>query len=105
MMLRSAASASVVASIPTVLPFTKPAAASRCRIQVKTASCVLRSIKRRVREIVEWSGDGSRNTAREIGEGKRIGVHEFVAARFERWTSRGAPDQQLDPSAESGDDR
>ncbi len=28
---------------------------------------------------------------------------EFVAARFERWTSRSARDQQLDPSAESDD--
>ena len=35
----------------------------------------------------------------------RRGVHEFVAARFERWTSRATPDQQLDPSAESDDDR
>jgi hypothetical protein len=31
----------------------------------------------------------------------RRGVHEFVAARFELWTSRGAPDQLPDPSAES----
>src|SRR5690349_14957200 len=37
-MLRSAAFASsVVASMPTVLPFTNPASARRCSIQVKTA--------------------------------------------------------------------
>ena len=35
----------------------------------------------------------------------RRGVHEFVAARFERWASRGTPDEQLDPSAESDGDR
>jgi len=53
-MLRNAAFASsVVASMPTVFPFTRPASARRCSIQVKTASCVSRSIKRRVREIVE----------------------------------------------------
>jgi hypothetical protein len=53
-MLRSAAFASrVVASMPTVLPLTNPASAYRCSIQVNTASCVSRSIKRRVHEIVE----------------------------------------------------
>jgi hypothetical protein len=62
-MLRSAALASsVVASMPTVFPLTKPASASRCSIQAKTASCVSTSIKRRVREIVEWSGGVSGNT-------------------------------------------
>ena len=35
----------------------------------------------------------------------RRGVHEFVAARFERWASRGPPDQPPDPSVESDDDR
>jgi hypothetical protein len=35
----------------------------------------------------------------------RRGVHELVAARFERRASRGRPDQQLDPSAESDDDQ
>jgi hypothetical protein len=54
LMLRSAALASnVVASIPIVFPLTKPASASRRRIHVKTASCVSRSIRRRVLEIVE----------------------------------------------------
>ena len=59
--LRKAAFASrVVASIPMVVPFTRSAVASTCRIQVNTALCVSRSIKRRVREIVEGSGGGSR---------------------------------------------
>jgi hypothetical protein len=35
----------------------------------------------------------------------RRGVHEFVAARFERWTSQGAPNHPLDPSAESDDNQ
>ena len=42
-----------------VVPFTRSAVASTCRIQVNTARCVSRSIKRRVREIVECSGGGS----------------------------------------------
>ena len=33
----------------------------------------------------------------------RRGVHEFAAARFERWASRAA-NQRLDPSAGSDDD-
>ena len=54
-MLRSAAfTSSVVASIPIVLPCTKSAV---LRIQVNTARCVSSAIRRRVREIVEWSGD------------------------------------------------
>ena len=35
----------------------------------------------------------------------RRDAREFVAARFERWTSQGAPNQRLDPSAESDDGR
>ena len=35
----------------------------------------------------------------------RRDVREFVAARFERWASRGAPNQPLEPSAESDDGR
>ena len=59
-MLRSAALASsVVASIPIVCPLTRSVVASTCRIQVKTARCVSRSIRRRVREIVECSGGAS----------------------------------------------
>src|SRR5207245_10068807 len=50
---------SVVASTPIVLPFTKPAVLRHCNTQVKTARCVSRSIKRRVREMVEWSGGAS----------------------------------------------
>jgi hypothetical protein len=59
-MLRNAALASsIVASMPIVVPLTNPASASRCKTHVKTARCVSRSIRRRVREIVEWSGVGS----------------------------------------------
>jgi hypothetical protein len=47
MLRRAALASSVVASMPTVFPFTRPASASRCSIQVKTASCVFRSISRR----------------------------------------------------------
>ena len=53
-MLRIAAFASsVVASMPTVFPVTRPASASRSRTHVKTASCVSTSISRRVRDSVE----------------------------------------------------
>ena len=53
-MLRIAAFASsVVASIAMVLPFRRPASTSRCCTHVKTVRCVSRSIKRRVRAIVE----------------------------------------------------
>ena len=59
-MLRIAAFASsVVASTPTVFPFTKPASASRSRTQVNTATWVSTSIRRRVRDSVEWSGAAS----------------------------------------------
>ena len=59
-MLRNAAFASsVVASMATLWPWTNPASATRCKTHVKTARCVSRSIKRRVREIVEWSGGAS----------------------------------------------
>ena len=48
---------------------TRPASASRCSTQVKTARCVSTSIRRRVRDTVEWSGgaassDTSRNCHR-----------------------------------------
>jgi hypothetical protein len=46
-----------------VLPLTNPASAARCRIQAKIAWCVSRSIRRRVREIVEWSGGASGNSS------------------------------------------
>jgi len=53
-MVRNAALASsVVASIPSVWPLSRPASATRCKIQVNTVRCVSRSINRRVREIVE----------------------------------------------------
>ena len=41
---------------------TKPTSARRCSIHVNTAVWVSRSISRRVREIVEWSGAGSGNS-------------------------------------------
>ena len=53
-MLRSAAFASsVVASMPIVLPRSRPLAPIRFSTQSKTASWVATSISRRVREIVE----------------------------------------------------
>jgi hypothetical protein len=47
---------SVVASMATRLPTISPRRASTSSAQPKTAACVSRSIRRRVREIVEWSG-------------------------------------------------
>ena len=72
MMLRNAAFASsVVASTPIVLPFTKPAVLRHCNTQVKRARCVSRSIKPRVREMVEWSGGAcSRPTPRKSRKAK-----------------------------------
>jgi hypothetical protein len=59
-MLRIAAFASrVVASIPTVFPCNRFASTNRCWTHVKTVRCVSTSINRRVREIVEWSGDAA----------------------------------------------
>jgi hypothetical protein len=53
-MLRIAAFASsVVAQIATVFPLSNPASATRSNTHMKTARCVSRAIKRRVREIVE----------------------------------------------------
>ena len=59
-MLRKAAFASsVVASSPIVLPSIKPALPRHCATQVNTAQCVSIEMRRRVREIVEWSGGAS----------------------------------------------
>ena len=81
-MLRNAAFASsVVASIPIVLPLTKSAVASTCRIQVKTARCVSRSIRRRVREIVECSGGiSSRPSPRKPRSASESAVRHANAA-------------------------
>ncbi len=50
-MLRNApVASSVVASMPRVLPLTKPASASRCDTHVKTTWCVSKSTRRRVRD-------------------------------------------------------
>jgi len=54
---RMAALASkVVASMPIRCPFNSPRSTSNSSTQANTDQCVSRSIKRRVREIVEWSG-------------------------------------------------
>jgi hypothetical protein len=59
-------------STPIVFPSTKPAALRHCSTHVKTARCVSRSISRRVREIVEWSGGASSRptprTSRNVNE-------------------------------------
>ena len=55
----AAFASSVVESIPIVLPLTRSAVASTCRIHVNTARWLSRSIRRRVREIVECSGGAS----------------------------------------------
>src|SRR2546425_3332583 len=52
----AALASSVVASIPTVLPFTSPRSCNRPNTQKNTLRCVSKSISRRVREMVEWSG-------------------------------------------------
>jgi hypothetical protein len=58
-MLRSAAFASsVVASTPSALPFTRPLFASKLTIQANTSRWVSAAIRRRLCEIVEWSGVG-----------------------------------------------
>jgi len=49
----AALASNVVASIPTVLPFTTPWSLSNSKIQKNTLRCVSTSISRRVREIVE----------------------------------------------------
>ena len=82
--LRNAAFASsVVASMPTVVPRTRPASASRCSTHVKTASCVSRSIRRRVRDTVEWSGGQGVPTVEEAAavvlEQQRPGWAKFQA--------------------------
>ncbi len=52
----AAFASSVVASMPIRCPFSSPRSASIPSTQEKTSRCVSRSIKRRVRDIVEWSG-------------------------------------------------
>ena len=100
----AAFASSVVASMPTVVPPTRPASASRCSTHVKTASCVSRSIRRRVRDTVEWSGGASASaTVEELPEAQRIASpprnrafriqafevaqkqHPEVAARRQTW--------------------
>jgi hypothetical protein len=65
MIERSAAFASsVVASIPTVCPFSRPLSATLRSTQAKISQCAFTSIRRRVREIVEWSGPVSSSSIR-----------------------------------------
>ena len=52
----AAFSSKVVASRPIRCPFSSPRSANNASTQANTARCVSMSIKRRVREIVEWSG-------------------------------------------------
>ena len=52
----AAFASSVVASMATRLPTMSPRRASTSNTHPNTAACVSRSISRRVREIVEWSG-------------------------------------------------
>jgi hypothetical protein len=73
MLRRAALASSVVASMPTVLPYTKPASARRCSIQVKTASRVSRSITRRVlgdRRMIRRSV--RQHHTEKLAQGKRI---------------------------------
>src|SRR5205085_6658678 len=87
-----------------VLPFTRPAVPTHCSAQVNTARCVCRSINRRVREIVEWSGGASSNPTR----GKSRNANESAArqamprvAPFSAVT--GVFAHQLQPSHSSAD--
>ncbi len=54
--VREAFASSVVASIPIRLPFTNPLSDNSSSTHANTCRCVSRSISRRVREIVVWSG-------------------------------------------------
>src|SRR4051812_40510768 len=103
-MLRNAALASsVVASMPIVVPLTSPASANCCRTQVKTARWVSRSISRRVREIVEWSGVGScRSRSKKLRTLSESAARHAIAR-----SSRGLeiPEQQqpkVSPRRETG---
>ena len=55
----AAVASSVVASMPTVFPQTRPDSDSGSNTHVKTASCASTSTRRRVRDSVEWSGAAS----------------------------------------------
>ena len=83
-MLRNAAFASsVVASIPTVLPRTRPASASCCNTQVNTAWCASRRSSRRVREIVECSGGDAAGARRR--KDRRLGEWAARQATLSPW--------------------
>ena len=59
MLFIAAFASRVVASIETVRPLTNPSSPRIFSTQRKIAVCVSNQYKRRVREIVEWSGVGS----------------------------------------------
>jgi len=61
MLRKSRIGLSVVAAMPIVATLINPAMLRRCNAHVNTARYVWRSINRRVREIVEWSGGASFN--------------------------------------------
>jgi hypothetical protein len=88
-MLRSAALApSVVASTPIVLPLTKPAVLRHSSTQVKTARWVSRSINRRVREIVEWSGGASSRSTPKKSRNANESAERHAMPRSESMPSK-----------------
>jgi len=52
----AALASSVEVSMPSVLPFKSPFSASTFSTKVKSARCVSRSRRWRIRHRVEWSG-------------------------------------------------
>jgi hypothetical protein len=56
MLFRAALASKLAASIDTVRPLISPSSARIFSTQPNTALCVSNQYKRRVREIVEWSG-------------------------------------------------
>ena len=62
------------------LPVYQPRFGGCLRIQVKTSRCVSRSINRRVREIVEWSGGASTNSiSRNRRSAKESAARQAIA--------------------------
>src|SRR5262249_33926441 len=99
-MLRNAALASsVVASMPMVLPLIKPAVLKDCSTQVKTARCVSRSINRRVREIVEWSGGRAFQTdGQEVAQRERVrSAPRNAALRIDALEVADQQQEEIDP--------
>src|SRR3984893_6811826 len=104
-MLRIAALASsVVASIATVFPLSNPASTRRCCTQVNTTRCVSRSISRRVREIVEWSGTRFvQGDAEEAADRQRIrGAPRDAAFRIDAFKVANQQQTEIDPRRQTG---